>query len=458
MLAKKNILCLLQCVGPAVIGALLCCSLFHPLPLEPGKPDPTYVGMKQIEAAGRSFLQGANDSEATSDEKPVFSAGFSYNYWLDTTDVTQKEYTGITGKIPVSDSSGFGVGDRYPVYNVSWLDAALFCNAKSKKEHLDTVYSYYGTPQVQNGSVYDIAGMQIHYDRNGFRLPTESEWEFAAREGSSRIPFPGLEDTATADSYAWYSANSQGKTNPVAGRLPNAYGLYDMAGNVYEWTGDWKGPYSTSSIINSIGAQMPNSDIEKVIKGGSFESGFISLRPSRRGATYPSSQSTVAEYIGFRCARGIIAGPAFINGDTSSALTNPAVLTVTSIMPIIGTSDARVVFVNVTGNIRTLCFVDFSGSYPIVREVKDIQTVYDPAISPNGKYVAFCTRNAIGSTGESAIYVRKLDSLSSPPVKLASDSAFVPRWWVDPSLKDTFLIYTNSAIDNTSACGPARKH
>jgi uncharacterized protein (TIGR02171 family) len=450
-MVKKNVSRLFHGVFPAVIGSLLLCSIVHPL--NPGTPDPTYAGMKRIDAAGRTFSQGADDGAARNDEKPVFSSGFSYTYWLDTTEVTQKEYADITGKRPVPDTGGFGAGDRYPVYTVSWFDAALFCNAKSKKESLDTVYSYFGAPRAQNGSVYEMTGVQIHYDRNGFRLPTESEWEFAARDGASRIPFPGLEDSMAAVSYAWYSANSRA-TRPVAGLFPNAYGLYDMAGNVFEWTGDWKGPYSASSIMNSIGAQAPNSDIERVIKGGSFENGFAALRPSRRGATYPTSQSTAAEYIGFRCARGEIPAPAFMNAETSRALTNPAVLTVTSIRPFIGTSDARVVFVNVTGNIRTLCYVDFNTAYPVIEEAKDLSDVYAPTISPNGKYVAFCTRNDVGSTGQSTSYVRNLDSLSSPPIRLASDSAFSPRWWVDPLSKDTFLIYTNSAMDNSSPLWP----
>jgi uncharacterized protein (TIGR02171 family) len=434
---------------------LICLFLVYCVrkPLTP-QENVTITGMRKISANGKSFLQGANDSVATSNEHPVFPAKFSYDYWLDTTEVTQKEYADITGKGSVPDTGGFGAGDRYPVYDVSWFDAAMFCNVKSKKESLDTVYSYYGAPQVQNGSVYNLAGMQIHYDRNGYRLPTESEWEFAARDGTSGIPFPELEDSATAGSYAWYSANSLGKTQPVAGRLPNAFGLYDMAGNVYEWTGDWKGPYSGSGVVNSIGSPMPDNDVERVIKGGSFENGLISLRPSRRGATYPTSQSTVAEYIGFRCARGIIPGPAFINADTSGTSTNPSTLTVISTKSFIGTSNARVVFVNVTGNVRTLCYVDFSKPYPVIQEVKDFQTVYAPTISPNGKYVAFCTRNALGSTGQSSVYVRTLDALSLPPVKLASNSAFVPRWWVDLSSKDTFLIYTNSAVDNTSALWP----
>ena len=114
--------------------------------------------------------------------------------------------------------------------------------------------------------------------------------------------------------------NSLGKTHPVAQRIPNTFGLFDMAGNVFEWTEDWKGQYSAATIRNSIGAQLPNSNIERVIKGGSFENGFVLLRPSRRGAIYPTSQSTSAEYIGFRCARGEIPNPAFITKDTVPVL------------------------------------------------------------------------------------------------------------------------------------------
>jgi uncharacterized protein (TIGR02171 family) len=407
--------------------------------------------MKQIAASNHSFFQGADDTSASNDEKPVFLSKFSYDYWLDSTDVTQKEYADITGKRPVSDTCGFGVGDRYPVYNVSWFDAVLYCNAKSKVQHLDTVYSYFGAPEIQNGSVYELAGMQIHYDRNGYRLPTEAEWEFAAREGSSVFPFPHLKDSLIAGAYAWYDQNAGGKTHPVAQLVPNAFGLYDMAGNVFQWTDDWKGSYSPSAIVNSIGFQLPNSNTEKVIKGGSFENGFVCLRPSRRGTTYPTSQSSIAEYIGFRCARGIIPDPAFISGDTTHTSTNPVNLTVTSVKSFLGTTTAKIVFVNVTKNVRTLCYTDFSKAYPVIQEVKDIQTVYAPTISPDGKYVAFCTRSNFGSTGQSITYIRKLDSLVLPPIRLISDSAFAPRWWVDPASNDTFLIYTNSTIDNTSA-------
>jgi uncharacterized protein (TIGR02171 family) len=408
-----------------------------------------HPGMRKISSAGKSFLQGANDPVAGIDEKPRMTVAFSYDYWIDTTLVTQKDYYAVTGKQPVSDTSTAGKGDDYPVYNVSWFDAILYCNAKSNKERLDTVYSYSGVPQTQKGSVYNLVDVHPRYDRDGYRLPTESEWEFAAREGGSSIPFPHLGDSVSAKSYAWYAANASDKTHPVATLSPNAFGLYDMAGNVFEWTGDWKGFYGASGITNSIGAPGPNNSSERVVKGGSYKTGFSALRPSHRSAVYETSQSTAVSYIGLRCARGVFSSPSFISGDTLHTETNLTHLLIGDSRSFLGTDKARLVFVNATKEIRTLCYVDFSRSYPVVHEFKDQQSVYVPVISPNGKYAAFCTRND-GMGGKAAIYVRNLDSLTAAAVKLSSDSAFEPRFWTDPASRDTFLIYTNSAVDNAT--------
>jgi uncharacterized protein (TIGR02171 family) len=409
-----------------------------------------HPGMHKIISAGKTFIQGANDSAANADEKPPMVSGFTYDYWIDTALVTQKEFYDITGNQPVNDTSSYGSGEDYPVYFVSWFDAILFCNAKSKKEKLDTVYAYYGGSQTHQGSVYSLVDVHVHYERDGFRLPTESEWEFAAREGTSSLPFPHLQDSTSAQSFAWYAANASNRTHPVASLSPNSLGLYDMAGNVFEWMNDWKGFYRVSHITNSIGVERPNNSNERVVKGGSFKTGFSSLRPSHRKAIYETSQSTAVAYIGFRCARGVIASPRYISMDTLQKETNPVSLMISNCKPFLGTYRARMVFVNVTHDLRTLSFVDFGGSYPMVRECKDFTSVYVPVISPNGKYAAFCTRND-GLGGKAAIYIRNLDALDAPPEKIPSDSAFGPRWWVDPVSKDTCLLFTNSSIDNASS-------
>jgi uncharacterized protein (TIGR02171 family) len=333
------------------------------------------------------------------------------------------------------------------VYYVSWFDAVLFCNAKSKKLHLDTVYSYFSISRNPAGSVYDLVGLRIHYDKDGIRLPTEAEWEFAAREGSSKELFTSSTDPALVSTCAWYIRNSNGTTHITATKLPNALGLYDMAGNVFEWTGDWKGPHLAKPFTNPIGVQNPDNELERVIKGGSFKHGLYYLHPSCRSVTYSTPAFSPLEYVGFRCGRGAIPNPMYVTLDTAAIATNPTDIVAGDVRQYLGTPIAKMVFVNVTNFLRTLCYIDYSETSPRIREFTDVSNVYFPAISPDGHRVAFCTKN-IGFGDSSIVFVRSLDSLHSPLIRLASDFAYVPHWWVNGATGDTCIIYTNSAIDN----------
>jgi uncharacterized protein (TIGR02171 family) len=445
------------------ITVLACAMFFLCAPDKPSNEsnnslNSDYPGMRKIFSAGKSFLQGANDSLASvSDwEKPLMTCAFTYNYWIDTAEVTQKEYFEVTGKTPVSDTVKNGKGDNYPVFYVNWYDAILFCNAKSKAADLDTVYSYFSKDTLSTGLINSITGLIIHYDRNGYRLPTEAEWEYAAREGSSSIPSPHLANISQAELSAWFDINSSNTVHPVAALSSNSFGLYDMAGNVYEWTGDWKGPYSDGRITNSIGAQNPDSYYERTIKGGSFKHSFFYLRPSRRSGTYQIALTIIADFLGFRCARGIIPDAVYCTADTASVVTNQWVVTSDTLNSFLGASRAKVVFENVTSTRRTLCAIDLShGSYS-TKEFTDITNVNVPVISPDGKFIAFCDRGE-GLSGSAHVYIRYFDSLKASSWKLAADSAFVPRWWVDTTSKDTFIVYSNSCIDNQNSAWSSTK-
>jgi uncharacterized protein (TIGR02171 family) len=422
------------------------------------KPPPveTRNGMRLIAAAGASFLQGAEDSLASTDEKPSFQSGFSYNFWIDTTEVTQQEYSGVTGRQPVPDTGAVGRGPNFPVCYVSWYDAVLFCNQKSKRDSLDTVYGYISLSRLVNGSVYGITGLTINYSRNGYRLPTEAEWEFAGREASSALFITSPLDRPYADATAWFSENSGGSSHPVAQKQPNRLGLYDMAGNLFEWTDDWKCFYQKRAITNSIGGREPDASFERVIKGGSFRDGLYTLRPTRRGATYTVGLASAADYIGFRCARGAVPAPAYITGGTGTPVTNSVRLLASDPMALFGASRARLVFVNVTANVRTLCSVDFGSPNPYVHEFLDFTQVDVPALSPDGRFAAFCTRGD-GAAGAAQVYVRSLDVPDAAPVRLAAGNAFRPRWWADRITGDTFLVYTTSTIDNADPQWPFTK-
>ena len=429
---------------PTVIVLALSCAQTSQPQTTADSPHP---GMRRIAASGKSFLMGTNDSLANYDEKPAMPVTFSCDYWIDTTEVTQGSYLDIMGTNPVPDTSAYGKGALNPVYNVSWFDAALFCNAKSKRLRLDTVYSYYSVSRNPGGSVNDLVGVYIHYDKDGIRLPTEAEWEFAAREGSSRELFTSSADSALASSCAWYIRNSNGTSHITAAKVPNALGLYDLAGNVFEWTGDWKGPHVSRAVTNPIGAEEHNQQIERVIKGGSFEHTIYNLQPTCRSATYSTAAFSSCEYVGFRCARGIIPNPVFVSQDTSLVSTNPVDMVISDMRLVVGTAVAKLVFVNVSNQIRTLCYIDYSEPSPQIHEFADMQDACLPAISPDGRYVAFCTRN-VGFGDISHIWIRSLDSLHSPLIRLITDFAYMPRWWVNGANGDTFLVYTNSSIDN----------
>ena len=177
-----------------------------------------------------------------SDEEPVHTVTVS-SFYMDKTEVTQAEYRKVMGKNP----SHFSGCDDCPVENVSWHDA----NEYAKKV--------------------------------GKRLPTEAEWEYAARGGNKSKGYR-YSGSNTISSVGWYDDNSRSKTHPVAQKQPNELGLYDMSGNVYEWCSDWYGSYSSSPQNNPQG---PNSGSSRVLRGGRWSTLDLSCRVAIRFRSGP---------------------------------------------------------------------------------------------------------------------------------------------------------------------------
>jgi formylglycine-generating enzyme required for sulfatase activity len=185
--------------------------------------------------------------------------------------------------------SHFKNGDRLPVESVSWYEAVGFCNALSQKEGLPPFYAINGQWVVE---VPDWNGP-------GYRLPTEAEWEYACRAGTTTRYSFGDDDKALGD-YAWYSANSNSQTHPVGEKKPNRFGLHDMHGNVWEWCWDWfhEDYYRNSPGVDPLGAGQA---AYRVSRGGSSNYEPRHVRSAMRNRDAPELRLL---NLGFRAARG----------------------------------------------------------------------------------------------------------------------------------------------------------
>jgi formylglycine-generating enzyme required for sulfatase activity len=212
------------------------------------------------------------------------------------TEVTQAQYKAVVGNNPAWFSAAGGgretvagqASDSYPVENVSWLDATQYCDRLSKKDGLAPYYDVSGQRDVVRGA-----------RGSGYRLPTEAEWEFACRAGTS-TKYSFESDPSKLGEYAWYSHNSSDKTHNVGEKLPNAFGLHDMHGNVWEWCWDSHddGYYRYSPPADPRG---PPRASDRVARGGGWANGPSYCRSAARVRLSPA----YGDYsLGLRLARG----------------------------------------------------------------------------------------------------------------------------------------------------------
>jgi formylglycine-generating enzyme required for sulfatase activity len=253
---------------------------------EPPKLITNSIGMKLVLVPAGDFLMGSPDSdkEAQDDEKPQHRVRITRPFYLGAHEVTQGQYRAVTGASP----SIFYGSDDLPVERVSWEDAIAFCNKLSEQMGLKPYYH---------------SGARTPSGGDGYRLPTEAEWEYACRAGSATRYHFG-DDAANLGAYDWYGDNSGHKTHPVGQKRPNAWGLYDMHGNVWEWCWDGFGRdfYARSPDADPTG---PSQAVDRASRGGSWED---DLRICRSAVRYGSAPGNQRHDLGFRVAR-VPSGP-----------------------------------------------------------------------------------------------------------------------------------------------------
>ncbi|MEK7391233.1 MAG: SUMF1/EgtB/PvdO family nonheme iron enzyme, partial [Fibrobacterota bacterium] len=321
--------------GALAIGALsivVACSPENPTLSNGSATWSTQGTARQILSFGKTVRVGSLDPQAAPEEHPCLIR-FAHDFWLDTTEVTQLEYQILTSRNPAPIASR---DPDNPVVDVTWFDAILFCNARSKRDHLDTVYEYSAVSADSTGSVWGLDALTSHLDRNGWRLPSEAEWEFAARAGSkTAYAWGDLADSAKASEYAWFQKNAGYSLHEGARLKPNAWGFYDMGGNAMEWVQDWKGPFPREMVTDYVGPDVPPDIPEAPLKGGAYTYGLEHLRPSSRSATYPAYRAAKSEYVGFRCARGGFTAT-YTNGSGQALQVPPVSILRTDVARVLG--------------------------------------------------------------------------------------------------------------------------
>lgn len=215
-------------------------------------------------------------------------ARIPYPFYMAVMETTQREYEEIMGANP----SQFDLAPDFPVDRVLWEEALEFCNALSRREGFPPVYERRGD------------GWVGFPERDGYRLPYEAEWEFACRAGSTNAfhngPIEPLEEgSATLQRVAWFKENSRGQPQPVGQLEPNAWGLYDILGNLHEWCWDWYAPYPRDHESDFTG---PAAGEARVVRGGGWYSTMEQTRCAARRPWYPFNHWNS---LGFRIVRTV---------------------------------------------------------------------------------------------------------------------------------------------------------
>ena len=254
----------------------------------------TNISANMVLVQGGTFTMGspASEWERMEYEGPQHQVTVS-SFYINKYEITKREYRELMGKTTFR-SDYYNTDDNIPA-TCSWFDAIEFCNKLSQKEKLTPVYRSSGDMII------------CDWEANGYRLPTEAEWEYAAKGGNKDSIIYKYSGSNRYEAVARYSSNKDASLSPmpVGLLIPNILGLYDMSGNVSEWCWDWYGKYSGTAQQNPTGPNTPNTREDRINRGGSFRNTSRGIRSSRRGFDDPYYDY---DSIGIRVVRSAPAG------------------------------------------------------------------------------------------------------------------------------------------------------
>ena len=374
------------------------------IPEETDSTKEFHKGMILVEGSETLIAIGTNKTGAKESEKPELKTILDYDYFMDSTLVTCKDFKATMEGTKLAQS--LKCNDNEPVTDITFFDAVLFANKKSKSEKFDSVYDYSKATFDSDGHCTNLNSFLFHEDRKGYRLPTEAEWIKAA-----------------TSSYEFHYFSEKPK----------------------EWSNDYLGKLKDTTIINFAGAKNANDLGERIVKSYNKSSDSANADLYSRGDVYTVTSASHADYIGFRLAIGAIPNAVWLDSK-GSASSSPITILANSadLWDISKTTDMKLAFRNYqTGN---LAYIDYAAGGSAVIEINDTIPVFHPDISPDGEKVAFCT-GIEGVSSQSNVYVRNLDFSGSNLVKLNINGAAIPRWNVLEN-GDTVITYVSNPGNN----------
>ena len=265
-----------------------------------GCDEDSLSGMMRVDAKGVEVALGTNSENARANERPQMQVKFDYGFSLARHEVICGEFDALMER-----ATGLVLkcaNDSLPATNITYYDAVLFANERSKAEGFDTAYTYTSASFDAEKHCTNLEGLAYHPEVKSYRLPTEAEWVLAA--SLNWDPQSG-----------WTAENSDYKLHPVCGKRNAEDKFCDLIGNAMEWMNDWLGKFVDTTLSNYVGAPDGGALGQRIVKGGSFRNTLESVNLYNRGDVYTVTSSTRADYVGFRLAFGAIPGAVWMGHD-----------------------------------------------------------------------------------------------------------------------------------------------